>query len=125
MEALAPAPSFPSLVELEADLLRVQVRREEATIRFNSAEKEVLRLEGEQEILDRVSDLFRALIDREVVENATTAQDLLTEGLRAVFDDLDLSVRASVDITSGECQDHSSTTRFHPASITNSSRSLH
>jgi hypothetical protein len=59
-------------------------------------------LEGEEDVLDRVADMFRALIDREVIDNANTAQDLLTEGLQAVFDDLDLSVRAEVDIQRGK-----------------------
>lgn len=65
-------------------------------------ELEVIRLEGEQEILDRVGDLFRVLIDREVIDNANTAQELLTEGLQAIFDDLDLAVRAAVDVKHGK-----------------------
>ena len=53
-------------------------------------------------MLERVADLFRHLIDQEVLENAKTAQDLLTEGLQAIFDDLDLSVRADVDVSRGK-----------------------
>ena len=65
-------------------------------------ESRVYYLEGEVELLERVADLFRALIDKEVIENAKTTQDLLTEGLQAVFEDLDLSVRADVDISRGK-----------------------
>jgi len=102
LEALSPAPDFSLLERLRSDLLRVEVVLDATVKRLGEAEAEVLRLEGEQEILDRVGDLFRVLIDREVIENATTAQDLLTEGLRAIFDDIDLSVRAVVDVRSGK-----------------------
>jgi ABC-type dipeptide/oligopeptide/nickel transport system ATPase subunit len=70
--------------------------------RLAEVQVKILRLESESEILRRVSDLFRFLVDREVIDNATTAQDLLTEGLQAVFDDLDISVRAGVDIQRGK-----------------------
>ena len=53
-------------------------------------------------MLDRVADLFRTLIDREVVDNAKTVESLLTEGLQAIFDDLDLSVRSEIDIQRGK-----------------------
>jgi hypothetical protein len=82
-------------------LLRVEALRDVAVRRLGELETKVVALENEESILDRVCDLFRLLIDQEVVENAKTAQDLLTEGLKAVFDDLDLSVRADVDIHRG------------------------
>ena len=49
-----------------------------------------------------MADLFRTLIDREVVDNAKTVESLLTEGLQAIFDDLDLSVRSEIDIQRGK-----------------------
>jgi DNA repair ATPase RecN len=61
-----------------------------------------LRLTGEEQVLDRVADLFRVLIDREVVDNAKSAESLLTEGLKAVFDDMDLAVRSEVDVQRGK-----------------------
>jgi DNA repair ATPase RecN len=59
-------------------------------------------LDANVELLDRVADLFRVLIDQEVVANAKTVEDLLTEGLQAIFDDLDLSVRSEVDVQRGK-----------------------
>ena len=53
-------------------------------------------------MLDRVCNLFRLLIDREVVDNAQTAERLLSEGLRTIFDDINLSVRAEVDVQRGK-----------------------
>lgn len=102
MEDLIQAPNFTSLEELRSDTHRVEALRDAADRRLRDVEAQILVLEGEQAILDRVADLFRLLIDREVVDNAVTAQNLLTEGLQAVFDDLDLSVRADVDIQRGK-----------------------
>jgi len=81
---------------------RAEALAADARKRLSDIESRVYFLEGEVELLERVADLFRALIDKEVIENAKTAQDLLTEGLQAVFDDLDLSVRAEVDISRGK-----------------------
>lgn len=76
--------------------------RDSVTKRLRNEEIRVLKLENSVEMLNRVGDLFRLLVDKEVIENAKTAQDLLTEGMQAVFDDLDLSVRSQVDIQRGK-----------------------
>ena len=83
------------------DLNRTQGRRDAILARVNETQAAIFDLEAESEVLERVGDLFRVLIDKEVVDNARTAQDLLTEGLRAVFDDLDLSVRSEVEVKRG------------------------
>jgi DNA repair ATPase RecN len=69
---------------------------------LSSAEVQVATLEAEDEVLSRVADLFRVLIDREVVDNAKTVENLLTEGLQAIFDDLDLSVRTEIEVQRGK-----------------------
>lgn len=96
------SPDFTALKTLQSSLSRAEALRDAAAKRLRETEVEVIRLEGEQEILARVGDLFRVLIDREVIDNANTAQELLTEGLQAIFDDLDLSVRAAVDVKHGK-----------------------
>lgn len=88
--------------DLSVNMARTEALRDSAVLRLSEAENEVLRLRGETELLERVADLFRILIDREVIDNAKTAQNLLTEGLQAVFDDLDISVRSEVDIQRGK-----------------------
>ena len=100
MENLIPV--LRDLESLRSDLTRIETLRTSAMDRLAEVQVKILRLESESEILRRVSDLFRFLVDREVIDNATTAQDLLTEGLQAVFDDLDISVRAGVDIQRGK-----------------------
>lgn len=101
MENLNP-PSYATLEKLSSDLQRVEALRDSAVRRALDAECRVLTLDGEVSTLKHVADLFRLLIDREVVDNAVTAQKLLTEGLQAVFDDLDLSVRAQVEVQRGK-----------------------
>lgn len=84
------------------DLSRAEALRDSAKKALSDARQQVMVLEAEREVLDRVADLFRTLIDREVVDNAKTVESLLTEGLQAIFDDLDLSVRSEIDIQRGK-----------------------
>jgi len=87
---------------LRRNLARTEALRDAAQKALSDAKRKVLVLEAEGEVLDRVADLFRTLIDREVVDNAKTVESLLTEGLQAIFDDLDLSVRSEIDIQRGK-----------------------
>lgn len=88
--------------DLCRDLARAEALRDAAQKALSAANRQVMVLEAETEVLDRVADLFRTLIDREVVDNAKTVESLLTEGLQAIFDDLDLSVRSEIDIQRGK-----------------------
>ena len=83
-------------------LARVEALRDASLGALASAEQQVATLEAEEEVLARVADLFRVLIDREVVDNAKTVESLLTEGLQAIFDDLDLSVRTEIEVQRGK-----------------------
>jgi DNA repair exonuclease SbcCD ATPase subunit len=103
---------------LRATLSRVQGRRDACVRRLADAEKEVLRLVGEEDVLDRVCNLFRVLIDREVVDNAQTAERLLSEGLRTIFDDLNLSVRTEVDVQRGKVSVDLYTVQTQPNGVT-------
>lgn len=88
--------------DLCRDLARTEALRDAAQKALSDSKRQVMVLEAEGEVLDRVADLFRTLIDREVVDNAKTVESLLTEGLQAIFDDLDLSVRSEIDIQRGK-----------------------
>jgi hypothetical protein len=93
---------MPEYDTLCRDLARTEALRDAAKKALSGAERQVMILEAEGEVLDRVADLFRTLIDREVVDNAKTVESLLTEGLQAIFDDLDLSVRSEINIQRGK-----------------------
>jgi len=65
-----------------------------------SVEVDDLRLQ--HETLEKVSALLRRFIDDEVNEGIVSIESLQTEGLKAVFDDQDLSVKAEVSEARGK-----------------------
>jgi len=87
-------------VRSSLDVLRG--RRDAAALRLSKASAEVSRLEGEEEVADLAGGVLRTLIDDEVTLSVKAVEDLLTDGLRAVFEDQDLSVRADVDVQRGK-----------------------
>ena len=107
-------PVLSELERLRVAATRTKTLRDAAEGQVLRLEEDILRLEGEFSLLERVADLFRVLIDKEVLDNAKTAQDLLTEGLQAVFDDLDLSVEAKVDVERGKVSVDLVTVQKHP-----------
>lgn len=88
--------------ELCRSLTRVEALRDSSLKALSNAEIQVAVLEAEDEVLSRVADLFRVLIDQEVMDNAKTVESLLTEGMQAIFDDLDLSVRTEIEVQRGK-----------------------
>lgn len=80
----------------------LRARREAATSGLSRVCADITRLEGEEEVADLSGGVIRALIDDEVTLSVKAVEDLLTDGLRAVFEDQDLSVRAEVDVQRGK-----------------------
>ncbi len=91
-----------TLESLTSSLIRVETIRDGHKSKIQEVEQSISVLESEDEVLGKVADLFRTLIDKEVVDNAKTVESLLTEGLQAIFDDIDLSVRSEVDVQRGK-----------------------
>jgi len=87
---------------LRTRLSKVEGRRDEVVGRLSATRNEIHDLEKEDEILDLVGSLFRTLIDAEVTDNAKAVERLLTEGLQAVFEDMDLRVRAEINVQRGK-----------------------
>lgn len=83
-------------------LQRVVGRRDALLRREKALEREVKDLEAEDEILDLVAGLFRTLIDAEVTANVRAVERLLTEGIQAVFEDMDIAVKALVEVQRGK-----------------------
>jgi DNA repair exonuclease SbcCD ATPase subunit len=77
-------------------------RRDAAATRLARVRDEVDRLEAEEEIADLAGGVLRTLIDAEVSLSVKAVEDLLTDGLQAVFEDQDLSVRADVEVQRGK-----------------------
>jgi len=99
---------------LRSRLDRVLGVRDGVATRLQITETEIARLEKEEQLLDMVSNLFRTLIDTEVTEGVKAVEQLLTEGLQAVFDDQDLSVRSEVSIKKGKVSVDFITVQRHP-----------
>jgi ABC-type iron transport system FetAB ATPase subunit len=70
--------------------------------RLDTVTEEITTLEGEEKLLTLVATLFRTLIDKEVTEGVQAVEALQSEGLQAVFDDMDLGVRAEVSVSRGQ-----------------------
>lgn len=72
--------------------LRDRLRAEQA-----SKQREVQDLSARIELLTKVSELFRVLMDLLVVNQVRSVESVVTEGLRSIFHDLDLWFEADVD----------------------------
>jgi hypothetical protein len=72
--------------------LRDRLRAERA-----SKQGEVQDLSAHIELLTKVSELFRVLMDLLVVNQVRSVESVVTEGLRSIFHDLDLTFEADVD----------------------------
>jgi len=87
---------------LRGRLERALGRRDEVARRLDEVRKEISSLEEDDELLDLVGSLFRTLIDTEVSDNVQAVEKLLTEGLQTIFEDMDLQVKAHVELQRGK-----------------------
>lgn len=81
-----------------------EVRGHRASVQANlaRARASVKALEEEEQITSLCCVLIRELIDKKVTEAVQAVESLLTEGLRVVFHDQDLSVKAQVEVSRGK-----------------------
>lgn len=91
-----------SITSLRSKLDRVVGQRDALTLRVSKVKDDITRLEAEERLADMSANLLRLLIDKEVSIGVKAVEELLTEGLQAVFDDQNLSVRADVDVQRGK-----------------------
>jgi len=76
--------------------------REAVRTRIKNIQTEIGNLEVEGDLLDRVSGLFRSLIDKEITDSVAAVEKLQSEGLQSVFDDQNLSVKGEVEVLRGK-----------------------
>lgn len=69
---------------------------------LKNTQQEIAELRDEEDVLNQVSDLFRGLIDTEISAGVQSVEKMLTDGLQTVFDDLDLSVSADLEVKRGK-----------------------
>lgn len=91
-----------SLSTIRSRLDRALALRDAADTRLKNTQKGITRLEKELVLLDGVQALFQKFIDQEVNIGVQAVTQLLTEGLRAVFNDQEIQVKANVVIERGK-----------------------
>ena len=110
MDELAPVPSTAAI---SRDLALLMGQRQAVQRSLDSAIQACNAAVVEDENLGKLSVLFRALMDAEISEAAQMVERLQTEGLRAVFDDISLSVQAQVNVKRGKVSIDLVTTQTH------------
>ena len=81
---------------------RVVGRRDEVVSRIEDTKTTISTLENEEHLCELVAELFRQMIDAEVNAGVQAVENLLTEGLSAVFADQQISVRSEVKTHRGK-----------------------
>jgi len=90
------------LRDLTTQLRVAQGRRDEVRSAIASARASVTRIEDEIQLLDHVAVLLHAMIDGELTDGVKAIESLQSEGVKAVFNDQDIQVRADVDVVRGK-----------------------
>jgi DNA repair exonuclease SbcCD ATPase subunit len=99
-----PVHDGHGIASLEARVLKVlESRTRLTTLRdqlandLASKEAEVVRLTNELDVLTKVTELFRHLMDQLIDKQVKVVERVATEGLQTVFPDLNLSLEAEVE----------------------------
>lgn len=87
---------------LQQKAIIATTRRDDAVRRYAALESQLIKLQSEEELATLSAALLRTLIDQEVSNSVKAVEELMTEGLQAVFEDQDLSVRADINIQHGK-----------------------
>ena len=76
--------------------VRVQTARDQIQADLDARRQEVARLSDQLDRLGKVGELLRVLMDKLVLDQVRTIEGIVTEGLRAVYFDQDLSFETEV-----------------------------
>lgn len=87
---------------LNEETAKLLGRRDAARDSLEAARVASTILAEKVDLLDLVSVLIRTLIDAEITEGVKAIETLQTEGVRAVFDDQEIQVRADVEVLRGK-----------------------
>lgn len=81
---------------LQTSATRLKAVRDEISADLESKSAEIQRLEEQNDVLGKVSELYRVLMDKLVLTQVQALESLVTEGLKSIFFDQDLSFRAEL-----------------------------
>lgn len=105
---------LPNIETVRTNAALAKGLRRAAQDRVTALEAEIRTLEAEDEELSLVSELFRKLVDAELAESVQMVEKLLTEGLQAVFEDMDLRVTSTTEVLRGKVSVEFITVQRHP-----------
>lgn len=92
----------PDISSLRSRIDHVRGRRDALRSLLEQTNAKIASLVEEERLLGYVSDLFRELIDAEIKSGVQITENLLSDGLSAVFYDQMLSVKAEVGVQRGK-----------------------
>lgn len=75
---------------------RLEARRDQAVGDLETVKTEIETLTARLDVLAQVAELFRALMDKLVLTYVKSIESVVTEGLRTIFEDQDLTFEADV-----------------------------
>lgn len=101
------------LQTIQRSLASLQGQRRSCVRSYDLCLREISSLEEEETTLLLVLRLFQKIIDQEIKSGAEIVQKLQTEGLRSVFPDQDIQVRADVSLLRGKVSINLSTVQTH------------
>lgn len=81
---------------LQNSAIRFKTVRDQLVDELTLTEEEIAELARRQEVLTKVSELYRVLMDQMVMGQVRTIETIVSEGLKTIFFDQDLSFRAEV-----------------------------
>ena len=107
----------PAISNLRTSLERAKTLRDVAVTDLAKVKLDITRLENEGLVLGAVEIFIRQLIDQEVTLGVQAVEQLQTEGLQAVFDDQDITVKAQVEVQRGKVSVDLITVQKHPGGV--------
>lgn len=81
---------------LSQSATRLQALRDQTVRELDARGKEIDSLTAKIEVLSKVNELFRALMDRLVLDHVKSIESIVTEGLHAIFYDQELGFETEV-----------------------------
>ena len=74
----------------------IKAIRDQLTVDLTGKEREIEALSARQEVLQKVLELYRVLMDRMIMGQVRVIEKVVTEGLRTIIFDQDLSFKAEL-----------------------------
>jgi hypothetical protein len=81
---------------LRTKATKLKTLRDQLTRDLDEKEREIVSLSARQEVLTKVTELFRVLMDHMIMGQVQILEQVITEGLRTIFHDQDLSFKAEL-----------------------------